>query len=248
MNLKWFFASFPPATVKDGGAAPQWGFGSGEALVFDLQAAAVPECEIKVFDEDVGSKDDFIGSYALLPGLMACPADMAWSRDEWVELKNRRGKPAGQLHLILQWNPAPETTGVESRSLSVLVFGGRNLEHEPIGRASAMPTVKPYVTVSALTKSLQTVAVNPSGDTVSWGMERLKSERLAFLHHLLTLPRDDAGHLLADNGEPALAMPLVKRRESSGPVEEDLWDFALHFGVDAEEEPYLLAHNLVPPQ
>ena len=67
------------STLEGGGAAPVWGDGAGETMTFRL-GAAPPSIGIEVYDEDLGSADDLIGTHVLEVGTQLGAAE--WSLDE----------------------------------------------------------------------------------------------------------------------------------------------------------------------
>ena len=257
-------------TVDNGGANPQWGFGSGESLTFDMETASVPVCNFKVFDEDVG-RNDYIGGHVLLPNPQICIADQEWSRDEWVQLSCPRGRRMGRLHVQLHWEPAPAVGKSDTRMLAVTVYGATGLrcEAEPspsdtgVWRdrptrkqpAITVPVAKPYITVSAHNINLRTRSV--LGDALKageghWGEDRSKSERLAYLHHQQSSLRQalsgDGGRGCAPRMQAALQIDDAglngastrAEREEAAGYQNDLWEFAQHFEIDPEKEAHLL--------
>ena len=98
------------STVAGGGSVPSWQNGRGESLVWCIGADAFPDepssVTVVLFDEDQGSKDDVIGSASLVIG---GDSDQPWSplyRDEHLQLLDRKEKPAGTVHVLIQsWDP-----------------------------------------------------------------------------------------------------------------------------------------------
>jgi hypothetical protein len=89
------------STTTDGGAAPVWGSGAGETQLFDH--ADIPNAvRIDVFDEDIGSASDLIGSRTVdFTGHIKLEQD--WHSASWFEITDEKGELAGEVHLILRW-------------------------------------------------------------------------------------------------------------------------------------------------
>jgi hypothetical protein len=94
------------STVSDGGAAPTWLDGEGETVSFECTTLP-SEVYLHVYDEDLLSADDLIGSYTIR--LVEDPSfarGVDWTMPAtWVQLTDSKGKSMGELHISLQWAP-----------------------------------------------------------------------------------------------------------------------------------------------
>ena len=151
------------ATVSGGGGTPKWGDGRGECLVWSL-SSAISAVEIIVLDEDIGSKDDLIGSATVDVG---GEAEGLWTRDEHLQLQNGKGKTAGTVHVLLQsWDPSvdeePELPPM--RLLRCTVFHALNLP-----RMDTFGATDPYVTIEVDGKTVRTTTAVDGGANARWG-------------------------------------------------------------------------------
>lgn len=110
-------------SLNGGGENPVWGEGAGTKLYFDLKKNSPPVAVVQVYDEDVGpNPDDLIGggsaSFALgMPNARGeIPSAIAdaegwqakgggWEREVWVQLRDKRQDPTGQLRLRMVIDP-----------------------------------------------------------------------------------------------------------------------------------------------
>ena len=165
-------------TVEGGGASPVWGFGSGEELQFQLQTAWVPTITFSVFDEDEGSRDDFIGGCDLRPNQESRDADQQWSREEQLQLVDKHGHAAGRLHVLIQWDPSPGQidTDTQNRLFGVTLF------HAHVDPDLRKRGERLYCAVSAHGTNERTGQSNDGADgIVSWGEPRPGYEQLEYL-------------------------------------------------------------------
>ena len=174
-------------TITDGGSSPVW----DEVFDFDLEVSRVPTIEIKCFDEDAGSADDEIGSVVL--NLSQQVASDVWTWDDWVTIRNSKGKSAGSVQLLLVWSPTPRG-GVEPlrRHFGVTVYSGRDFTSAVRAPAAAPAAylcadgcvcaqvdMNVLVTVDGnMNTQVQTSTICGCGSAPGWGAPREKWRRL----------------------------------------------------------------------
>jgi hypothetical protein len=128
------------SAVHAGGSSPRWRDGRGESLVWCIGSDEYPSepstVEVVLFDEDQGSKDDLIGSGTLNIGR---DPDEPWTslyRDEHLQLVDRRQKPAGTVHVLVQsWDPEQWRAGNEV-SARHTEHGFQNAKVQDVSRTS----------------------------------------------------------------------------------------------------------------
>ena len=106
-------SSVRTSTIKEGGASPVWRHGDGERLELCLRQAP-PAVGIQVYDEGALS-NTLIGSqvFEVASQIGVGP----YTIEEWFELTDfKAGKPAGRVHMRLEWALMPtEAAGVTRR-------------------------------------------------------------------------------------------------------------------------------------
>ena len=252
-------------TVEGGGTSPSWGFGSGDELEFILETAWVPTLSFNVFDEDVGSSDDHIGSCDLRPDHSSCDADSKWFRDEHLNLVNKHGHAAGRLHVRVEWEPHPEKfdTSSEMRAMGVTIFHA-HVDPEHQNRGDHL-----YCTASAHGSNERTTVSPEAADgSANWGDMRPGHEHIEYLERQhdglrpdLALPAlQDAPKKVAlpepepepepDGGADSTAVVAFLSDDNGEVTDADsdsqrdrateLWNFSQHLGIRCVDEPHLV--------
>jgi hypothetical protein len=249
-------------TVDGGGASPSWGFGSGEDLEFILETAWVPALSFNIYDEDLGSSDDHIGSYDLRPDHSSCDADSEWFRDEHLNLVNKHGHAAGRLHVRLQWEPHPDMvdTSSELRAMGVTIFHD-HVDPEHQNRGDHL-----YCTASAHgSNERTTVSPEAANGSASWGVMRPGHEHIVHLErqhgglhpdlalpalqdvpYKITLPEpesdggSDSTAVVAFPSDDENAIGADSQSDSQRDRATELWDFSQHLGIRCVDEPHLI--------
>ena len=106
------------STIHDGGAAPRWDASAGEGLLVLALAGAPAALGVQVWDEDVGSADDLIGTAVVPLAVLQEPNGVAksWSAQAaWHDLLDGKGAGTGRVRLGLEWCASASATSEATR-------------------------------------------------------------------------------------------------------------------------------------
>ena len=177
------------STIDDGGSAPKWGNGSGETFMFEMDrpgedgnyAAGVSilqpaKLELGIWDEDVGSASDQIGSHIVDLAATDLEATSDWKSAQWLELSDDKGKAVGEAHVLMRWAPPPPAQDAASH----WQLRAKIIECDQLKKMDTFGKNDVYVKVhaGAVAGPQRTETIDGGGAAPKWGSGA--GEELAF--------------------------------------------------------------------
>ena len=131
-----------------------------QALEFFEEFCGIPTVDLKLFDADLGSADDELGSVVL--NLRRNDPDSQWIEEDWWPLKHK-GKSAGSVHIKFEWHPCPPPP--TRRGVRITIFAAKGL------RNSLLDANDCYVLATIGGASSKTSVIDDGGDSPVWGSD-----------------------------------------------------------------------------